>query len=908
MIDSRNVAPEPATSWHALAPSEVCRRLATTSAGLDAAEATARLARVGPNELRPPPPVSAWRILADQFRSVVVLLLLAAAGVALASGDHVDAAAIGVVLLLNSAIGFFTELPTRRALEALRTLQVPRATVIRGGHSHDVDARHLVPGDVIALEAGQAVPADARLLSSSELRTTEAPLTGESLPVDKDAWADLSADAPLPDRRTLVYQGTTVVAGSGRAVVVATGVATEVGRIGTLVGVGPERRTPLERRLDSLGRRLAVAALAVAGVVALLGLLQGAPLAAVLAASIALAVAAVPEGLPAVVTVTMAAGVRRMAHRRALVRRLPVIESLGSATIVCTDKTGTLTTGEMTATTLWFAGHEVAISGVGYAPVGDFHEGARRVDPAQDGLLAKSLQVAALANRASLLERDGTWRARGDPTEVALLVAARKGGLDRANLLAERAELGELPFSSERMFMATFHEDAGGVVAAYVKGAPDRVLERCDRLWTADGPRALDDVAQALVRAENERLAARGLRVLAFAHGAVEGTTENETRGLAFVGLIGLADPPAPGVQETIRALREAGIRTVMLTGDQRRTAEAVARQLGLLEGAGRVLDARELEALGDPALADSVLQAGAFSRVSPEDKLRIVRAFQRDGEIVAMLGDGVNDAPALRHADIGVAMGRRGSDVAREAAALVLQDDRFQTVVAAVEEGRVMFDNISKFVFYLFSCNLAEVLVFLGAALAGLPLPLLPLQILWLNLITDVTTALPLAVEPAEPGLMRRPPRDPHSAILAAPLVRAALGYAVVIAAVTLLAFAWTHARSPGDPARAVTVAFLTLGLAQIFHLGNARSHGPVLAVTRVFANRLALGAVALAVGLQWLVTAWRPLAAVLGVQAVSASDWRVITLLALTPAVLGQALKSARAVWSRTRRRAVG
>jgi Ca2+-transporting ATPase len=908
VIARRSVTPAPATPWHALALAEVCRRVATTTAGLDEPEATTRLARLGPNELRPPAPVTAWRILLDQFRSVVVLLLIAAAGVALASGDHLDAAAIGAVLLLNAGLGFFTELPTRRALEVLRTLQVPRATVIREGHTHDIEARDLVPGDVIALEAGQLVPADARLFSSAELRTMEAPLTGESLPVDKDAAADLPADTPLPDRRTVVYLATTVIAGSGRAVVVATGTATEVGRIGTLAGEVAEQRTPLEQRLDALGRRLAVAALSVAVVVAMLGLLQGAPLASVLAAGIALAVAAVPEGLPTVVTVTMAAGVRRMARRRALVRRLPVVESLGSATVVCTDKTGTLTTGEMTATTLWLGGREIAISGVGWAPLGDFREGDQPVDPARDALLAKSLQVAALANRASLLERDGTWRARGDPTEVALIVAARKGGLDRTDLLAERAELGELPFSSDRMFMATFHEDPGGGIAAYVKGAPDRLLERCDRIWTADGPRPLDDVTRARVRRENEILASRGLRVLALAHGVVEGTTEHETRGLGLVGLIGLADPPAPGVPETIRILREAGIRTVMLTGDQRRTAEAVARELGLLAGTGRVLDAREIEALDDSVLADHVLQAGVCSRVSPEDKLRIVRALQRDGEIVAMLGDGVNDAPALRHADIGVAMGRRGSDVAREAAALVLQDDRFQTVAAAVEEGRVIFDNICKFVFYLFSCNLAEVLVFLGAALAGLPLPLLPLQILWLNLITDVTTALPLAVEPAEPDLMRRPPRDPHSAILSAPLVRAALGYAVLIAAATLLAFGWTHAHSPGDPSRAVTVAFLTLGLAQILHLGNARSHGPVLAVARIFANRHALGAVALAIGLQWLVTAWTPLATVLGVRAVSPGDWGVIGLLALTPAALGQALKSARDAWNRTRRSAVG
>jgi len=885
-----------APPWHALAAAEACRLVDTTPAGLSEAEAAARQARFGPNELSSPPPVSAWRILADQFRSVIVVLLLVAAGVALIGGHHLDAAAIGAVLVLNAALGFFVELPTRRALEALRTLQVPRATAIRDGHAQDIDARALVPGDVIALEAGQAVPADARLLSSFELRVSEAPLSGESLPVEKNAAAPVASDAPLPDRRTLVYQGTSVVAGTARAVVVATGAATEVGRIGTLASQGVPPRTPLERRLDALGRRLAVAALAVALVVALLGFLQGVPVASVLAVGLALAVAAVPEGLPAVVTVTMAVGVRRMARRRALVRRLPVIESLGSATVVCADKTGTLTTGEMTATTLWLEGREIAITGVGYAPVGEFRESGAAVDPTRDQQLARSLRVAVLANRASLIERDGQWQVSGDPTEVALLVAARKGGLDRPSLLAQQPEVGELPFSSDRMFMATFHEDEGGGLAAALKGAPDRVLERCDRCWTTQGLRALDAQTRASVLRKNEVLAGRGLRVLALALGPVESTIDSETRNLAFVGLVGLADPPAPGVPETIRTLREAGIRTVMLTGDQRRTAEAVARELGGLTATEQVLDARELVALSDAQLDARLRRVAAFCRVSPEDKLRIVRALQRDGQIVAMLGDGVNDAPALRHADIGVAMGRRGSDVAREAAALVLQDDRFPTVASAVEEGRVVFDNIRKFVFYLFSCNLAEVAVFLGAALAGWPVPLTPLQILWLNLVTDGTTALPLAVEPAEPNLMRRPPREPRSAILGAPLVRAAVVYALLIAAVTLVAFAWSRAHSPEDPARAVTIAFLTLGLAQVFHLGNARSTGPVVASSRALSNRHAIGAVILAGLLQWLAVTWAPLAHVLGARSISLPEWAMVAGLAAVPGVLGQIAKVAR------------
>ncbi len=888
------------TPWHALAPAEVCRRLDTTPAGLDEPEAAARLARVGPNEIRPPAPASAWRILAEQFRNVVTLLLVAAAAVALVSGHALDAAAIVAVLLLNAAIGFLTDLPARRALEALTTLQVARATVVRGGRPRDIEARQLVPGDVIALEAGQAVPADARLLAATELRTVEAALTGESLPVEKVAIAELPADTPLPDHGTMVYQGTTVVAGRAQAVIVATGTATEVGRIGTLAAAVPERPTPLQRRLDALGRRLALAAVGVAAVVALLGWLQGVPVAVVLASAIALAVAAVPEGLPAVVTVTMAVGVRRMARRRALVRRLPVVESLGSATVICTDKTGTLTTGEMTATAMSLGGdRELAITGVGYAHSGVFLDNGVPVDPQADPQLAMALRIAALANRGGLVERDGAMQPHGDPTEVALLVAAGKAGFDRSALLASAPEIAELPFSSDRMWMATFHAEGGGV-RAYLKGAPERVLDLCDRSLTPTGEQPLGNAAREALHRQREALAARGLRVLAVASGEVVGTTEVAIRNLTFVGVFGLTDPPTPGVQETVRAIRAAGIRPVMLTGDHRGTAEAVARALGVLDEADETLDGRELAALPPAALAERVARVGAFSRIGPEDKLRIVAAYQARGEVVAMLGDGVNDAPALRQADIGVAMGRRGSDVAREAADLVLQDDRLETVAAAVEEGRVIFDNIRKFVFYLFSCNLAELLLFLGAAVAGWPLPLQPLQILWLNLVTDTFPALALALESAEPDVMRRPPRAPRTAILSGSILRATVTYAVLIASSALAAFSWGLVRWPDDPTRAITLAFVTLGVAQIFHLGNARSAGPVVTARRALSNRHALGAVALSLVLLWLAVSWGPLARTLGAQPLTVPEWAVVAGLGLVPGVLGQAFKSARAGWT--------
>ncbi len=884
------------TPWHALAPAEVCRRLDATPAGLDEQDATARLARVGPNELRPPAPASAWRVLAEQFRNVVTLLLVAAAAIALVSGHTLDAAAIVAVLLLNAAIGFLTDLPARRALEALTTLQVARATVVRGGRPRDIEARQLVPGDVLALEAGQAVPADARLIAATELRTVEAVLTGESLPVAKVALAELPADTPLPDHRTMVYQGTMVVAGRARAVIVATGAATEVGRIGTLAAAVPERQTPLQRRLDALGRRLALAAVGVAIAVALLGWLQGVPVTAVLASAIALAVAAIPEGLPAVVTVAMAVGVRRMARRRALVRRLPIVESLGSATLICTDKTGTLTTGEMTATALALGdGRELVITGVGYTSSGRFLDNGVPIDPRADRQLATALRIAALANRGELVERDGVIHPHGDPTEVALVVAARKAGFDRSGLLESAPEIAELPFSSARMYMATFHAEAG-CVRAYLKGAPERVLELCDRWLTTTGEQPLSHVARAALHQQREALAARGLRVLAVATGDVAGASEDAIRNLVFVGAFGLTDPPTPGVQETVRAIRAAGIRPVMLTGDHRGTAEAVARALGVLNGTDETLDGRELAALPPATLAERVARVGAFSRIGPEDKLRIVAAYQARGEVVAMLGDGVNDAPALRQADIGVAMGRRGSDVAREAADLVLQDDRLETVAAAVEEGRVIFDNIRKFVFYLFSCNLAEVLLFLGAAVAGWPLPLQPLQILWLNLVTDTFPALALALESAEPDVMRRPPRAPRTAILSGSILWATLTYAVLIASSALAAFSWGLARWPDDHTRAITMAFVTLGVAQIFHLGNARSASPVVTARRALSNRHALGAVALSLVLLWLAVSWGPLARTLSTQPLTAPEWAVVVGLGLVPGVLGQIVKSLR------------
>ena len=881
---------------HALEPEAVLRELGASADGLTEAEATERLERYGSNQIQAIEPVSAWRILLDQLRSVVVILLLIAALVAYLLGDPIDSAAIAAVLVINTVIGFVTELRARRAMEALSRMEAPRTVVRRAGGVEEIEASKVVPGDVLELEAGQSVAADARLLETTELQAMEAALTGESMPVSKSERA-VDPDTPLAERSSMVYKGTTVATGVGRAVVVGTGMATELGRIGGLVAAIPEERTPLEERLDSLGRRLIVVAIAVAAVVIGIGVIQGAPVSRMVETGIALAIAAVPEGLPAVSTIALAVGVRRMARRKALVRRLPAVETLGSATVICTDKTGTLTAGQMTLETVWVDDREIRVTGSGYTPEGEFLENGRRISPEADASLELALRTAALASRGDIVEMSSGWIARGDPTDAALMAGARKAGRDRDRLLEDRPQIGEVPFSSQRMLLASFHREPDGRSWAYVKGAPARVLVICDRLYSADGDAVvLDDPTRERLLAMNDSMAARGLRVLGLAHGPVESTEESALTGLEFIGFVGMIDPAAAGVDATIARFREAGIRTVMLTGDQRATAAAVAKELGVLTEEDEALDGQEAERLSAEELAERVTRVGVYSRVSPETKLRIVTALQERGEIVAMLGDGVNDAAALKKADIGVAMGIRGTDAAKEAAGVVLQDDRFQTIGVAVEEGRVIFDNIRKFVFYLFSCNLAEVFVLLVAGLVGMPLPLLPLQILWLNLVTDTFPALALAFEPAEPGVMRQPPRDPRAAILSRDFVSRIGFYSALITAATLGAFVWALGTPERTLDHAVSISFMTLALAQILHLGNARRDDPVLLPRSLVSNRWAIAAVVLTVGLQLLAVYWAPLAGVLHLRPLDSGDWAVILPLAAAPAVIGQAIKTFR------------
>jgi Ca2+-transporting ATPase len=866
----------PGPAWHAEPIDRVLSSLETSAGGLSHAEATLRLKRYGPNQFARPQPAPLGEIVAAQLRSVIVFLLLGAVVVSLLFGDRVEAAAIGAVLLINTVLGVVTEWRARRAIEGLLALEVPYASAVRDGHLQAINAVDLVPGDVIEVRAGRQVPADARLIQAVDLRADEAPLTGESFPVEKSPEPVLDGDTPLADRVNMVYKGTVVLSGLGRAVVTGTGGGTEVGRIGTLVGSVRIEKTPLERRLDTLGSRLVWIACGVAAVVAGLGALQGAPLHVVIETAIALAVAAVPEALPAVATIALAVGVHRMAGRQALVRRLPAVESLGSTTVVCTDKTRTLTSGEMTVVRVWAADHELPLDG-------------SDVNAIRNAAVVRLLEAAALASRPAAEPAGQPRIAVGDPVDLAMIRAAAAAGIDLPRLITERPKVAEVPFSSERKLMVSFHR-VGTEIVASVKGAPRAILAISGRVAGPDGVRALDDAGRARLVEANNRLAGDGLRVLAVAAGAVASTAETSLTDLAFLGLVGLEDPPAVNVKETIARLRSAGLRTVMLTGDQQLTAEAIGRKLGLLDPDDRAIDGRALDRMPADDLSDAAAKAAAFSRITPEHKLRIVQSLQARGEIVAMLGDGVNDAAALKQADVGVAMGIRGTDVAKQAASIVLADDRFDTIAAAVEEGRIIFDNIRKFVFYLFSCNAAEILVLLCAGLAGLPLPLLPLQLLWLNLVTDTFPALALAMEPAESDVMTRPPRQPQEAILSRPFLTRVFVYAALITASTLGAFLWALETSA---AHASTVAFMTLALAQTAHLGNARSERLVLRPGRAAANLFALAGAAISVALQVMAALWPPLASLLHVTPLGAADWIVIILLALMPAVVGQAVQ---------------
>lgn len=896
--------------------------------GLSEAEARARLERFGPNELTAEKPVPAWRKFLAQFADVLVILLLVATAISgglwlieRESALPYEAMAILAVVLLNAILGYVQETRAEQAVAALRAMSAAEASVLRDGERRRVPATEIVPGDLILIEEGDTVPADARLIRSVALQTAEAALTGESLPVSKDT-APLAGDAPLGDRHNMLFSGTSATYGRGKAVVTATGMQTEMGRIAGMLKDAPREATPLQRELDRVGRMLGIVVVVIAVVmivtILLVERISGfSALFEVLILGVALAVAAVPEGLPAVVTAVLALGVQRMAERSAIVRHLAAVETLGSATVIASDKTGTLTRNEMTVRAVVTASGRVDFGGTGYAPEGEVRvEGAGRVE------LRRALTVADRANNAVLQERDGRWMVQGDPTEGALIVAARKCGLDADALGARLHRVGEVPFSSERKLMSTIHTDAEHQerLLVFTKGAPDVLLARCAGELVGEEPRDLTAERRAEILQANEALAGEALRTLGVAvrelppdaleHEDVDARVEQD---LVFLGLIGMIDPPREEARQAVARARGAGIRPMMITGDHPRTAAVIAEELGIAANC-RAVTGAELEKMPDEALARTVREVSVYARVNPEHKLRIVRALQSGGATVAMTGDGVNDAPALKSADIGVAMGITGTDVSKEAADVVLTDDNFATIVAAVEEGRAIFANIRKFLRYLLSSNIGEVMtMFFGVLLANViglrpegaggagsavVLPLLATQILWINLVTDGAPALALGVDPADAGVMGRPPRPREEGVITPRMWAGIFLVGAIMAVGTLLVLDASLSGGlidgSGDMRYAQTMAFTTLMLFQIFNVFNARSDERS-AFEGLFRNPWLWGAAGLSLALQVAVIYVPFLQNAFSTARLSAGDWLRCVAVASTVLWLRELSKAA-------------
>jgi Ca2+-transporting ATPase len=881
----------PANGAHARPVDEVAEALGTDPAtGLSTAQVGDSLRRHGPNLLRRRKKKNALVILLHQFNSFIVWLLAAAAALSFVMGDLVEGAAILVVLAINGAIGFFTEWRAARSMEALLNIAQVRTRVRRDGTDRQVDARDLVPGDLVVLEAGDVVTADLRLVAASRLHSDESVLTGEAMPVAKGT-APVAAAAAIGDRTSMVFKGTAITQGTGDGVVVATGMATELGQISNLAQSAEGEAPPLERRLDRLGHRLVGLTLALAALTVVLGLLRGHALIDMIQTGIALAVAAVPEGLPVVATLSLARGMWRMARRNALITRLSSVETLGATTIILTDKTGTLTENKMTVTGYLLAGQEVAAHRADGRLC--FEAGGMPLSPEGQGPLAWALRIGALCSTASLGQ--GADGRSGDPMELALLAAARDAGQGRDGVLGDHPQLAQHAFDPDSKMMATVHAAPDGAVFA-VKGAPECVLAACTAELGPDGPRPLDASGRADWAERNAAAAQNGLRLLALAMKQAASPEADPYEGLTLVGLVCLQDPLRADVADAIRASRGAGVRVVMLTGDHAATAEAIAREAGLGDGALTVIRGEEIRGL-EPDRADAktrarILGADVFARVSPATKLALVALYQQAGHVVAMTGDGVNDAPALKKADIGIAMGQRGTQVAREAAHMVLKDDAFATIIEAMRQGRVIFSNIRNFVVYLMSCNVSELLVVGLAVGLGLPAPLLPLQILFLNLVTDVFPAFALGLGKGDDEVMTQPPRDPAETIVNRPrwVLIAYLGTVITLA--TLAAFALALHWLGLEAGPAVTVAFLTLALAQLWNVFNLRDPAGGLWRNDVTRNPYVWGALGLCLGLV-AAAVWLPgLADVLGLPDPGRAGLLLAAGMSGLPLVLGQLL----------------
>lgn len=890
--------------WYTLSVQEVLAKLKTDpQKGLSDREATERSLRFGPNELAKAPREPAWKLLTAQFKDFMVLVLLAATVISGFLGEYADAITIAIIVIVNAALGFVQEYRAERSLEALKKLASPEARTIRNGQERRMQAVSLVPGDIVFLEEGDRVPADLRLLKTSSLEIEESALTGESLPVLKMAGAMPGYGLSPGDASNMAYLGTVVTRGRGRGVVVHTGMATEMGQIAGMIQEAEREETPLQHRLAQLGRWLVAFCLIICAVVTVLGIMRGEVPYQMFLAGVSLAVAAIPEGLPAIVTVALALGVQRMIKRQAVIRKLPAVETLGCSTVICSDKTGTLTQNEMTVRKIIINGRVIDVTGEGYDPKGEFAGGLDR----HDQHFNLMMKASALCSN-SVLERGSVsvtglfrglkgqpareWSVLGDPTEGALMVMAMKAGLWREKLEMKEVREAEIPFDSDRKRMSVLYRQPAGELAVYVKGAPDVILDLCTHSLKGGLAVPLSKREREEILNQNSELADKALRVIAFAYRELPADTtdfseENVEQRLVFLGLAGMIDPPRPAAVKAVLTCRRAGIKVVMITGDHKLTARAIARELGILSKNGEILTGRDLDNMSDDEFAGQVEKVSVYARVSPRHKLKIVRALKQAGQVVAMTGDGVNDAPAIKEADIGIAMGITGTDVTKEASAMVLADDNFSSIVEAVEEGRGIYDNIRKFIRYLLSCNVGEVLTMLIAVLAGMPLPLVPIQILWMNLVTDGLPAMALGVDPHDSDIMTRRPRHPRESVFSQGMAWRIITSGTVIGLGTLAAF--RCGLSMGDVELARTMAFNTLVFFQLFYVFACRSESHTILEIGLLTNLYLVGAVFISAALQLLVNYVPFLQAVFHVVPLNGLQWMTILLISSAPTVLG-------------------
>ncbi len=831
-------------SWHILSKEEVEEKLLTSfSKGLSKDEVYRRLEQYGPNELEEKGRKTIFQMFVDQFKDFMIAVLIVASIISGMLGEITDALIILLIVILNAVLGVMQENKAEQSLEALKKMASPTAKVIRSGMPDVIPASQLVPGDVVVLEAGDFVPADIRLLETSNLKIEEAALTGESVPVEKHSQSLEKEDVPLGDRMNMAYSGSIVTYGRGKGIVVGTGMNTEMGKIAEMIQTSQETVTPLQRRLEVVGKTLGTAALAICAVIFIVGILYGKEVFEMFLTSVSLAVAAIPEGLPAIVTIVLAVGVQRMARRNAIIRKLPAVETLGSATIICSDKTGTLTQNRMTVEQVYYDGKFLNVNEL-------------KGQNGMDEHLKLLVTTGVLCNDTQIVVEGENKKTIGDPTETALVRLGLKVGLDKDMLDSDMPRVDELPFDSERKLMTTVHKLENGY-RVFTKGAPDQLILRCNRILLDGKVVDISDSHLQHIQKANDDMASRALRVLGMAYKDLDDLnyTDKEKElenDLIFVGLMGMIDPPRPEAKEAIKICQRAGIRPIMITGDHKITAVAIARQLGILKSDEEAITGAELDRLSDEEFKERVKDFSVYARVSPEHKVRIVKAWQSWGQIVAMTGDGVNDAPALKIADIGAAMGKVGTDVAKEAADMVLTDDNFATIVAAVEEGRIIFANILKAIQYLLSCNVGEILVIFIATMLNWEEPLLPIHILWINLVTDSFPALALGVEPAERDIMDKKPRDPNARIFGRGMVRRIVYQGFLTGILTLMAF--TIGLKDGlDVARTMAFAALTFG--ELVHVLNVRSNRYSIFKIGFMTNRYAVGAIAVSGVLQLLV-----------------------------------------------------